>query len=414
MKRISEILMIGVFAVFITVSMAVTLSNRDETYSYFENRLYATVPEVTAESVAGGEFFSGLESFLCDHAAGRQILLKAKTYTDARILRRPVVNDVVVTGDVLLPYNPYEKTDKMQIAQQAESMAAQHGKLREQIESYGGSYIYTAVPCQYVCYENSYPSYLNSRKEFTEAEISTLTASMEKYGVSMIDMLPVFERTAEGAADRSVTDGGSDNVNNRLFYSSAVDNHYSLEGAYVTYREIIDRINDQTGYSLKYPAGDEITFSEVPEPYLGSRQRKLMGVIPWDEHLKKAVFRSEIPFTRMDNGQAVEASVYSDAAFEDGKVTYSLYMGGDIPETVIDTNRPELPSVLIYGDSFTNAVETLAYYSFDEMRSIDMRYYKEMSVSQYIDKYKPDIVICIRDYESLLASDGNGNLFSVQ
>ena len=138
MKRISEILMVGVFAVFITVSMAVTLSNRDETYSYFENRLYATVPEVTAESVAGGEFFSGLESFLCDHAAGRQILLKAKTYTDARILRRPVVNDVVVTGDVLLPYNPYEKTDKKQIAQQAESMAAQHGKLREQIESYGG------------------------------------------------------------------------------------------------------------------------------------------------------------------------------------------------------------------------------------------------------------------------------------
>ena len=43
MKRISEILMVGVFAVFITVSMAVTLSNRDETYSYFENRLYATV-----------------------------------------------------------------------------------------------------------------------------------------------------------------------------------------------------------------------------------------------------------------------------------------------------------------------------------------------------------------------------------
>lgn len=35
MKRISEILMIGVFAVFITVSMAVTLSNRDETYSLF-------------------------------------------------------------------------------------------------------------------------------------------------------------------------------------------------------------------------------------------------------------------------------------------------------------------------------------------------------------------------------------------
>ena len=87
-------------------------------------------------------------------------------------------------------------------------------------------------------------------------------------------------------------------------------------------------------------------------------------------------------------------------------------MGGDIPETVIETNRPELPSILIYGDSFTNAVEALAYYSFDEMRSVDLRYYDQMSISQYIQEYKPDIVVCIRDYESLLAVDGNGNLIS--
>ena len=401
-KKLSEILMICAFVLFITVSMAVTLTNRGDMYSYYENRLYAQMPEVNAENIVQGDFFNDLESFLCDHAAGRQTLLKAKTYADIYLLRRPVVNDVVVTDDVLLPFNGYETVDTEQIASQAESMAKQHGRLKDEVESYGGSYFYMAVPCQYVCYENNYPSYLNNRSEFTDAELSALTNYMEKYGVSMIDMLPIFEG---GMSD----DGGPKKM---LDYSSAVDNHYGLMGAYTAYKTLIDRINSETDYQLFYPQEGEVAFSEVQTPYLGSRQRKLLGLAPWDEHLLKGTFREEIPFTRTDNGVPAEASVYSEAAFENGSVTYSLYMGGDIPETVIETNRPELPSILIYGDSFTNAVEALAYYSFDEMRSVDLRYYDQMSISQYIQEYKPDIVVCIRDYESLLAVDGNGNLIS--
>jgi hypothetical protein len=32
----------------------------------------------------------------------------------------------------------------------------------------------------------------------------------------------------------------------------------------------------------------------------------------------------------------------------------------------------------------------------------------EMDLHSYIEKYKPDIVICIRDYEAILAPWGNG------
>ena len=90
---------------------------------------------------------------------------------------------------------------------------------------------------------------------------------------------------------------------------------------------------------------------------------------------------------------------------------YDLYMCGDRAETVIKTNRPQLPDVLIYGDSFTNALECLAYYSFDEMRSIDLRHYDKMSLADYIEEYKPDYVICIRDYEALIKTEGNGSPF---
>ena len=76
--------------------------------------------------------------------------------------------------------------------------------------------------------------------------------------------------------------------------------------------------------------------------------------------------------------------------------------------TVIDTGREELPSILIYGESFTNAIETFAWYSFDEMHSLDMRHYYNMTVDEFIAVVKPDVVVCVRDYSVLLVTDGYG------
>ena len=123
-----------------------------------------------------------------------------------------------------------------------------------------------------------------------------------------------------------------------------------------------------------------------------------------------AAFREDIPFTRLDNWQEVASAVYALPATEDEALTYGLYMGGDIAETCIRTDRSSLPTALIFGDSFTNAVESLAYYSFDEMRSVDLRHYKTQSISDYIAAYQPDVVICIRDYEALLSRSDNGGL----
>ncbi|MCI8285613.1 MAG: hypothetical protein HFE90_10190 [Firmicutes bacterium] len=399
MKRLSEKLMITFFICFVSFAMILTAAGFGETYSFYENRMYAAMPEFSAENIIEGDFFNELEKAVCDHAEGRQDLLKAKAYIDAFVLKRPVVNDVVITKDALLEFNKFENVDEEDIKQQAEEMAKRQSRLKDIIEEYGGDYLYMAVPCQYACYEDSYPFYLNSRREFTECEIENLSESMEKYKVSFIDMLPVFENSKEN------------NREQELFYSSKIDNHYGLKGAYIAYKELINRINDETDRDLKYPEYDEIKFSQVKADYLGSRQRKLMGIITSDERLFKASFLKDIPFMRMDNGILTESAVYSRAAFENGYVTYNLYMGGDIPETVIDTDRPELPSILIYGDSFTNAVEALSYYSFDEMRSLDLRYYDEMSLAKYIEEYKPDIVVCIRDYEALLSEKGNGRLF---
>ena len=155
-----------------------------------------------------------------------------------------------------------------------------------------------------------------------------------------------------------------------------------------------------------------MTFSALPNPYMGSRTRKLLGLRGNDEKLLTASLAEDIPFTRFDNGAAAEATVYALPDSDAEPLTYGLYMGGDIAETVIRTDRPELPNALIFGDSFTNPVECLAYYSFNELRSVDLRHYTVQSLSDYIAAYQPDVVLCVRDYQSLLLREFNGDFFS--
>ena len=83
-------------------------------------------------------------------------------------------------------------------------------------------------------------------------------------------------------------------------------------------------------------------------------------------------------------------------------------MGGDIGETIVKTNRPELPKILIVGDSFTNALEPLAIFDFDEMRSLDYRHFDGAALSDYIRAYRPDYVLLLRDDVSCLNQTGNG------
>ena len=394
MKRIAEWAMVLLFSASLLILMAATILLPKNRYSYYENRNLSAFPEITAESVLSGQVFDDLETLFCDYAAGRTTALKAVTWCDLNVFHRPVVNDIVVTDDALLEqlYTMPDTADD--IARKAADVAADNAALRDQIEAYGGHYCYIAVPCQYAYYEDEYPSYLENRSAYTAAELAALNSAMDAQGITHVDMGPVF-----------------DSLGHLPAFSSKVDNHYGLLGAYETYRAAVQALNDAYGLALSFPEeGADVTFSALPNPYMGSRTRKLLGLRGNEEKLLTAAFREDISFTRFDNGGEVAATVYALPATDTEPLTYELYMGGDIAETVLRTDRPALPNVLIFGDSFTNPVESLAYYSFDELRSVDLRHYTAQSLSDYIAAYKPDVVLCIRDYQSLLSREYNGNL----
>lgn len=394
MKRLSEYFVIACFLLFLLGAAVVTLVREEETYSFFENRNLAAKPVYSVEADGNGSYFSGWEKYLSDHAAARNTLLRIKTKLDL-FLGRPMVNDVVVTEDCLLPYLPEEEISREAVTQQAQALAQRLSVTRDAVESYGGIYCYVGVPCQYVYREEDYPWYLNNRETLSDWSTEALATAMAAQGVDYLDLRPVYEALGSPAE-----------------LSSTVDNHYSIQGAFVAYQAILAHINEVSGLDISVLGEEDLRFETLPNQYLGSRTRKLLGEIGKDEKLSVAWPVEEISFTRTNEGQEVAATVYAMPGNEWQDVTYNLYMGGDIAETVIDTNREDLPSILIYGDSFTNAVECITYLSFDKMYSLDLRHYQDMTIEEYIAMTQPDVVVCIRDYESLLeiAFNGGGKL----
>ena len=387
-------IVITLFVAFLFIGAICTTMNYKDSYSWFENRNLDEMPTASAKTVMDGTYFTDLEKFLADRAAMRNILLRVKAFSDNAIFDRPNVNDIVVEDDVLLMYREYSYSNAHKYSE--EWYAGEMGKLNDLVTSYGGYFCYVGVPTQYDFYADLYPNYLENMAEETAEKNEAFSAFAEKNGVPYLDMGPIL-----AAAENS----------DELFFKT--DHHYTLRGAYLTYMSIIDKINEDCGTSLTYPLESvgEITFTEVQNDYIGSYSRKVFALSAVTEHLTKATLANDIPFTRYDNGNESYPYVYAAPADTETDLLYSYYMGGDVANTVIDTGRDDLPTVLLYGDSFTNALECVLYCSFDEMHSIDLRHYSEMTLAEYVELYKPDYVICVRDYDNLVMPFANGDVF---
>lgn len=394
MKKASHLCFLAVFfLVLLAVPLLILSHGAKGQTSYYENRTLSAKPLPEKESILSGDYFSQWDAWLTDHVAGRERLLKLNTWIDYALLSRPVVNDIVVNGDVLLPFQTYGRWDLGYL----EDMAAAAGDsllaLDQQVESYGGRFYYLGIPLQNAYFSDRYPDYLENRKWHIDAMSAAFSDALAERGIDFLDMEAVY-----------------DGLGRESFYFSASDHHFTYDGAFAAYQATMAHINADSGLNLPVLQESDMRFTALDNPFLGSRNREIYGLWKGAESLIVGYPVNEISFTRMDNGTEVPAVLYDIPADPSTRVTYDVYMGGDKAETVIRTNRPELPNLLIFGDSFTNPLETLFYTGFNETRSLDLRHYTETGILAYIQEYQPDVVICVRDNTAYLSLEGNGDI----
>lgn len=374
----------------VAVPIGVVRWSRYETTAYYENRALAEFPALTWDALWDGSFGADAESWYSDHMPGRTTLLKGATQAQLGILGRVNVNGIVDAGSVLLPYQDYPTGAERDWAAEAETMTTRYEHLHQHIVENGGSFYFVGLPEQRVYFEDRFPEMLCSNAEKTAQADAIFLEKLTEKGIRVLDMRAWFEEIGKPDA----------------LYSK-VDHHYTYYGAYAAYRAILDALNAD-GWDLPVLTEEELRFEPLPNPYIGSRNRKLYNLWPGAEQPVIGVQKNPIPYTRTDHGERTNRPLFVIPEDPAMPTTYNLYMGGDFGETVMETNRPELPKALIVGDSFTNALETLLYTAFDETRSLDLRHYQEKSLGEYISDYQPDIVICVSNDTFYYTPTGNG------
>lgn len=388
MKKTCQIFFLAIVCAVLVAVPVLSVFGPRQHISLYENRTLASLEPLSVQTILDGSFFSSMESALSDHIVGRDQWLRAYVRWQADILQKPVVNSIVLGDGVLVPYRTpvYQQPD---YTDKGVDMAQRLASIRDLCEQQGGRFFYVGIPEQSSAMRGHYPDYLYSGALVTDEVRRSMAEGLAQKQIAFIDMVPVLE--ADGIEQ---------------YYLNG-DHHYNLRGAYATYRAIMDALA-QDGLELPVLQEDELEFVALPNPVYGSRSRQLYNAVDVSDQIE-IYTAEEIPFDRWDNGEPVSATVFTLPETDEDPAAYTVYMGGDQPETRIDTHRPELPRLLVFGDSFTNAVETFLYRSFGEMRSLDLRYYTEKTLSEYIKEYQPDVVLCIRDDLSYLSAEGNGD-----
>ena len=370
-----------VFLCLLLAMLLLTVFQKQPGVSFYENRQLAAAPVLSMQALLDGSAFRGAERYFSDHLALREPLLKLNTGVKLA-LKAPVVGDIIISGDTLLPYHAVQLPTYDHEAMQTELALLE--RLNEACAQRGVAFLYVAIPEQSSAFQDRYPEGLFSSAYRDGAMREDFLRGLQARGVPCLDMTPVLLSDADA-------------------YYPKTDHHYNLYGAYEACRQIFLRLQDMGLDARSLPAPE---FTPVQTPFLGSRARKLMGLFSSEDQLYTYTLPAGVPFTRRDNGKEVPAAVFDDSRNN----LYGYYMGGDVAETQLCTGRPELPKLLIVGDSFTNALECLLYPAFDEMRSLDFRYYTGCSILEYLDSFQPDVLLLVRDDLSFIVTAGNGSL----
>lgn len=390
MKKFLRYKIILIFLLVIFAIPILTAMRHNVNVSNIENRTLAPLPQYSNERLLNGEYFSQWENYISDHIIGRDYLIKSYTLLNMKVLGKHKINNIIIgKEDTLLPFYTEELSNNLEdYLNNLNAMTENMKNLQNHIKANGGEFYFVGLPGQSSFFRSRYQNYFENKEEYFVENENKMFNNLEKNNINYINMNEVFKKDQDNG--------------NYL----KTDHHFSFKGSYRTYVEIIDRLRNDLGLDIGKPLDiEELDIVTLDKPILGSRNRQLYFLHPTDEKVSIAYPRTPIDYEKYTNGVLDPKLYYIN---NDENPSYNIYMGGDQKEIIIDTNRENLPNLLIFGDSFTNALEPLLYYHFNETRILDLRHYKEMNLYEYIGLHKPTVVLMIRDDLNYGNPEGNG------
>lgn len=379
-KRKQQILTVTIFVALIVFMLGAILLLPSLTESTLENRTLAQKPSLPAEDTTLKDYFREWDQYLADQVPFRDIWVRTYYYLQIRVLGKSRLNGMAIGSDgYLLPIDEYPRKSREATLQMVDTTIDFWNDLQEETAAYGGHTLFSLIPGRSSFERDRFPADLEypPQRDVDDAEFK---AALQGSQLDTLDLGPLFEERR----------------GQQLFYKT--DHHWTFEGAYLTYAAIMGALG------LPPLDPDDLDYLDMPNPFNGSYNRRIGSVLNTDDRFSIGFVKNETPFDLTVDGEPKEpARLYMFPLNDPSKsVGYENYWYNFKREVVLDTHREDLPDLLVIGDSYRSALVPLLKESFNVTRTIDLRFYEDVSPLDDVALYTPDYVVFLaRGYSCL-------------
>ncbi|WP_323616065.1 hypothetical protein [Erysipelothrix rhusiopathiae] len=346
----------------------------DRDASDLEYRKLKQFPEFDLRSSLDGSFFDTLETYMLDRLVVRDEILQTSSKIDKYMMKSIRKNHYISSSGYILEFEDYRNSDYESMVTAIDVPLTNLNKLKRTVDNESGQLYFIDIPQKHDFHQEIFPDFFSVNASNTLSYNKMLRTEAQNNGITVISGIDVF----------------SENDLSEPYYKT--DNHYNAEAALSIYDTMLSKMQD-----IHPIHRDRNTYEKIEyiSPFIGNNARTMADT----SYSKGEVFyymkpKNTLPsYKRYENGKLSDLPIMRP---DENISLYGNFMDGDKENTIIDTDRPDLPNILFIGDSFTNALEYLAIYDFNQVHSLDLRSYKD-DIHHYIQNQDIDVVVFVRN-----------------
>ena len=336
------------FAIFMTVCIVIIIVNfiwPKQTFSQEENRMLATIPRFSFESFVNGDYLNGVNDYINDHFAFRNIYLKLNSWWEVSVMGKKENNGVYIGKDgYLFEKFKYGEEEKEKVKNNV-SAISNFAETMQEIN----------IPTYFVLVPNSI--YINSDKLPKNVEVP-----------DQEEIINTVNSNVKNTKNINVTSAlKEENKIKPLYFKT--DHHMNSDGAYVVYREFCNTANVQP---VQIKDFNKIT---VTNDFLGTFDSKaqLINQTPDEIFVYENEINTNIKEAIYD--KETTKSIFNEE-FLTGKDKYSYFLNGNNSRAIIKTKVDNNKKLLIIKDSYAHIMSQFLCENYSEVHFLDPRYTK--------------------------------------
>ena len=369
----------------------------DKEFSEQEQRMLAQFPEIGDENgrlgrLLNGSFTRNIAEYYADQLPLRDMLTGLKGIAEIGMLKRENNGVILAKNDFLVPRDTPPDYERLQNnINHAETFASAMSEIdvpvtlamaprTMDILRAAGGYLPAAYPTHYSV----------ELWDFYEQSVNSLE------NIYSVNLLDAFEREFISKMPE--------------YYYYRTDHHWTTQGAWIAYIDIIKQLSDNFDYETTLP--ENITAETASDEFYGTTWSK--AGMPWvtPDALEYYRYNGDEEFltTIVDTG--VSFNGFYDRAYLDKKDKYGSFIGG--VNTWVEITKPGevRPKLLLIKDSFAHAVVPFLAYNYD-LLIIDLRGFSiTQSVARIVQNENIDQILILYNIANFMESYDLANLLN--